>query len=58
MNRIINRANNDYAFSVIQSNDGGFILAGVSATGGIFLYMLSNLIQRAISVEQNLRRLT
>ncbi len=35
-NRIINRANNDYAFSVIKSNDGGFILAGVSATGGVF----------------------
>ena len=35
-NRIINRANNDYGITVNQTTDGGFALAGVSATGGVF----------------------
>ena len=35
-NKTINRANYDYAFSIIQTSDGGFTLAGVSATGGVF----------------------
>lgn len=35
-NKSINRANNDYALSVIQTNDGGYVLSGISATGGIF----------------------
>jgi hypothetical protein len=35
-NRTINRANNDYSLSIKQTTDGGFVLAGLSATGGIF----------------------
>lgn len=35
-NRTINRANNDYVLSIIQSSDGGYVLAGLSATGGVF----------------------
>jgi hypothetical protein len=35
-NRTINRANYDYALSIVQTIDGGFALAGLSATGGVF----------------------
>jgi hypothetical protein len=35
-NRTIDRADYDYGISVVQTTDGGFALAGVSATGGVF----------------------
>lgn len=34
--RTINRAAYDYACSIVQTNDGGFAISGVSATGGVF----------------------
>jgi hypothetical protein len=34
--RSIDRANYDYAFSIIQTTGGGFVIAGFSATGGVF----------------------
>ena len=34
--RTINRAAYDYACSIVQTADGGYAIAGVSATGGVF----------------------
>ena len=34
--RTVNRTNYDFAFSIMQTTDGGFVLAGFSATGGVF----------------------
>jgi len=34
--RTINRAAYDYACSIVQTNDGGFAISGISATGGVF----------------------
>ena len=35
-NKSINRASYDYSFSVVQLNDGGYVVSGLSATGGVF----------------------
>jgi hypothetical protein len=34
--RIIDRASDDSGWSIIQTADGGFVIAGLSATGGVF----------------------
>ncbi len=34
--RTINRAAYDYSCAIIQSSDGGFVIGGMSATGGVF----------------------
>jgi hypothetical protein len=34
--RTINRAAYDYACSIVQTTDGGYAIAGMSATGGVF----------------------
>ncbi|HWA05235.1 MAG TPA: T9SS type A sorting domain-containing protein [Ignavibacteria bacterium] len=34
--RTINRAAYDYSCAIIQTNDGGFVIGGMSATGGVF----------------------
>lgn len=34
--RTINRAAYDYSCSIVQTREGGFVISGVSATGGVF----------------------